>query len=146
MSLDQVILRAFLEGFDRQPLVVETAEDDESNVRGGDMRSADGIQALRVRQAEVEKDDVDFIFHQMLFRFLHQADVGHDDAVRGVLVEHLAKQPGVAVAVLDHQQVGRAVGSHGFHLARGSWAFSNQKSLMLRTTLSNLSSWTGLLR
>ena len=79
LSLDQIILRALLQGFDRHALVVETAEDHQRNVGSRDMRPADGFQALRVRQAEVEKNDVDLIFAQKLLGFLHRADVSHDD-------------------------------------------------------------------
>ncbi len=82
----------------------------------------------------------------MFFRRLHGADLGHVRGVGAVLLEHFLEQAGVAGAVFDNQQHDPFIRGHAHHSACGNLAFLNQKSLMLPTTLSNLSSWTGLLR
>ena len=67
-ALDEVVLRALLQGFDGQRLVVEAGQDDQRNVRRRGVGAPHGLEALGVGQSEVKQDDVDRALGEVLSR------------------------------------------------------------------------------
>ena len=146
LPLDQIVLRAVVQGICGKQLRIADGQYHQGNMRPGGAHAADGLRTVRVGQSEVQQDDIDAIARQVLFRFTHALHVCHFDLVRGLLLEHLAEQACVARVVLDQQQPDGGLAFHPLGLWRGSLALVSQNSLMLLTRLSKASSCTGLLR
>ncbi len=144
LSLDQVVLGAFLQRLRGQRFIVQSREHHQRNAGRGCMGPSYRTQTLGVGQPEVEQDDVDGMAGKMDLRLAHGDHVRHLDPVAPLLIEHLPEQPRVAGIVFDQEEdLGRSL-AHASSACSGNLTFVSQKSLMLFTRASNSSSCTGL--
>ena len=152
LSFDEVVLRSLLEGQARHLFVIETGQYDQRNARGRGACASYRFDTVRVRQPEIQEDDIDDVRREMRFSLRHRLHVDEVRGMRAALVQHLAQQPGIAEVVLDEEKAGdlpEKAGDllcHSLFLCCGSFTFVSQKSLMLLTRFSNASSCTGLVR
>src|SRR5579863_8577970 len=105
------------------------------------MSPTDGLQALRIRQAHIQQDDI----HTTILKM--KDGVGHSRKVRELkaagifLVKHAAKQKSIS-RVIFHQENLDCLLLHDRY-SRGNLTTDNQKLSMLLTTLRNPSRSTG---
>jgi hypothetical protein len=141
LALDQVVLRALADGGPGGDLVVEAGEDDDGQVRRGGVRAHDRLQAARVRERQIEQDEVE---RAALQRREPVGEPGHVlplDLHRARLAEHLLEEPRVARVILDDEDAKSL--AHGVH-SGGSSTTDSQKPSMDLTTWMNCSRSTGL--
>ena len=104
-ALDEVVLRALLQGLDGQRLVVEAGQDDQWDVGRGGVGAPHAFEALGVGQAEVEQDDVDGMRSaRYVSASLMHVDVRQLGVLRVVLAEHLPEQARVSRVVFDDEE------------------------------------------
>ncbi len=147
MALDEVVLRAFLQRFQGHRVVVEARQHHQRDAGCRGVGPPYPLESLRIGQSQVEQDDVGPALREVPLGVTHGSHERQLDEVRRTLLgEHFAKQASIAAVVLDQENRLGSVGAHPRWPECGSFTFVSQKSLMLFTTLSNASSWTGLLR
>ena len=64
LALDQVILGAAAHRFDRRRLIVQACYDNDRQVRGGLANTRQRLEAMGVRQREIEKNQIERFFSQ----------------------------------------------------------------------------------
>ena len=146
LTLDEEVLGTQLERARGEGVVIETGEHHQRDSRSYCLHPLDRVQALGIRQTEVQQHDVDAVVGEVQLRLPHRRDVRQLGTERVLAAEHLADQPGIARVVLHDQQ---QLPCHGdaHRVARdGSRALTSQKSLMLSTMPMNTSSSTGFVR
>src|ERR1019366_5613576 len=62
------------------------------------------LQAVRIRQAQIEYDDINDMPSKMRLGIAHARDVRYLGADQGPLVQHFLQQPSVARIVFDQQK------------------------------------------
>jgi hypothetical protein len=60
LTLDQIILGAFLKRLRGQQLIVQSREHYQWNARRGGVRPPYRLEALRIGQTQIQQDDVDY--------------------------------------------------------------------------------------
>ncbi len=103
-TLDQIVLRALLQGLDGKRLVVEAAKDDKRDVRGRGVGAPHSFQALGVGQSEVKENEVDPALGEMLLGLAHALDVRQLGVLSVLFAEHLAEQPSVSGIIFDDEE------------------------------------------
>src|ERR1700682_4877168 len=142
LTFDQIVLRAFLHGFGGQGLVVQARQHDHRHVWGRRVGPTNRIEAMPIRQAHVQQDDVHSTFRKVNLGLSEAQEVRQFEAARLLLAEHLAEQTDISRIILDQKNLERL----SFHerASRGNLTTDSQKPSMLFTTLRNPSRSTGL--
>jgi len=115
--LHQVVLRAGAHGLERHALVRLAGEDDDRDLGRDRAQAAQPLQALGVRQREVEQHEVRQAARQRVLRLLQPLAGSQHGAVAG-LHEHLRHEAPVARVVL-HEQHADGIAGHGERLEQG---------------------------
>jgi len=140
LALDQIVLSAFLKRLRREALIVQPREHYQRDARRGRVRPPYRIEALRIRQTQIQQNDVDCVGRDMRLRLANGCHVDQLDAVLFLLIEHFPKQSDVSWIVLDQEQRHRGFFGHPLCGCCGRRTLLNQKSLMLLTMASKSSS------
>jgi len=75
LSLEQVVLSAFLQRLRRKRLIVQPGKHHQWDARRSGMGPAYGLHTLCIRQAQIEHDDIDNMLCKMRLGVAHGGDV-----------------------------------------------------------------------
>ena len=103
-ALDQIVLRALLQGLDGKRLVIQAGQDDKWDRGCRGVGAPHGFEALGIGQSQVEEDHVDLALGKMFLSIAHAHDVRQFGVVRVLLVEHLAEQSSVSGIVFHDEE------------------------------------------
>ncbi len=107
LAFDQVVLCAFLDGFGRQPFVIQTGQHHHHHIRGRCARPAQVFNTMPIGQAHVQQDNVHPSAREINLGFGHTGLVGQFEAAGFFFAEHLAQQTSIAGIVLDQKDAQR---------------------------------------
>ncbi len=142
-SLHQVILRAGLHRFHGEILVRAPGEHHDGNLRRHPVEPLERLEAMAVRQAEVQQHHVEALRAQARHRFVQPVEMHHGKPPARCVRQLLLHDHRVGGIVLDQQHLD-FFGIHYFS-SGGSVAVQSQKSWIVRTTSENSLKSIGLL-
>ncbi len=113
LAFNQVILGAFAQYLFGQRLVIQTGQDRQGDMRSRRSDAAQSSDALGIRQAEIEKDNVITFLSQTALGLAHTFRASQLSGDGTAPAQHRAEQKGVVVVVLDQQYFDWGVGHSG---------------------------------
>ncbi len=114
MALDQIVLRACLDGAGAGRLLAEPGEDDQRNPRRLRTKTHDGVKSLSVGKLQIQQQTVDVVL-ELCERLCECTGAGEPGSGKGAF-EQILDEQGIAVVVLD-QQNAEVIARSGHHLS-----------------------------
>src|SRR5450755_2958503 len=129
LTLDEVVLSAFLQGLRGKSLVVHAGEHNQRNTWCRRPRAAYRSQPFDVRQPQVKENDVDRMLGEAFYRFGHRFRDNQFGQPSPVFPQHLAKQTGVTRIVFDDEKGFDQFRAHLPSSSRNNSTFVGKKPL-----------------